>query len=63
VSRLLGNLGVSGATPLLDRFSEPVAATQGGTGDQKPSITGRWLDGLYLTKPVECDDPYRFFGW
>ncbi len=24
---------------------------------------GRWLDGLYLTKPVEWDDPYRFFGW
>jgi hypothetical protein len=27
-----------------------------------PSI-GRWLDGLYLTKPTEWDDPYRFFGW
>jgi hypothetical protein len=25
--------------------------------------TGRWLDGLYLTKPTEWDDPYRFFGW
>jgi hypothetical protein len=24
---------------------------------------GRWLDGLYLTRPVEWDDPYRFFGW
>jgi len=24
---------------------------------------GRWLDGLYLTKPTEWDDPYRFFGW
>jgi hypothetical protein len=25
--------------------------------------TGRWLDGLYLTRPAEWDDPYRFFGW
>jgi beta-galactosidase len=25
--------------------------------------TGRWLDGLYLTRPTEWDDPYRFFGW
>lgn len=24
---------------------------------------GRWLEGLYLTKPAEWDDPYRFFGW
>ena len=24
---------------------------------------GRWLDGLYLTRPTEWDDPYRFFGW
>jgi len=29
VSRLLGNLGVSGSTPLLDRFGEPVGASQG----------------------------------
>jgi len=36
VSRLLGNLGVSGATPLLDRFSEPVAATQGGLATRNP---------------------------
>jgi beta-galactosidase len=27
-----------------------------------PTI-GRWLDGLYLTRPTEWDDPYRFFGW
>ena len=20
-------------------------------------------DGLYLTRPTEWDDPYRFFGW
>jgi len=24
---------------------------------------GRWLEGFYLTKPTEWDDPYRFFGW
>ncbi len=29
---------------------------------QDPSV-GRWLDGLYLTRPTEWDDPYRFFGW
>ena len=29
---------------------------------QDPTI-GRWLDGLYLTRPAEWDDPYRFFGW
>ncbi len=56
VSRLLGNLGVSGSTPLLERFADPVGGSSG------PSV-GRWLDGLYLTKPTEWDDPYRFFGW
>jgi hypothetical protein len=29
VSRLLGNLGVGGATPLLERFGEPVGASKG----------------------------------
>jgi len=24
---------------------------------------GRCLEGLYLTRPTEWDDPYRFFGW
>jgi hypothetical protein len=24
---------------------------------------GRWLAGLYITRPTEWDDPYRFFGW
>jgi beta-galactosidase len=52
VSRLLGNLGVSGSTPLLERFSDPA-----------DGAAGRWLDGLYLTQPTEWDDPYRFFGW
>jgi hypothetical protein len=23
----------------------------------------RWLSGLYLDKPVEEDDPYRYFPW
>jgi len=66
VSRLLGNLGVSGKTPLLERFSEPVTASEGNSVDQQPGAAptvGRWLDGLYLTQPLEWDDPYRFFGW
>ena len=82
VSRLLGNLGVSGSTPLLERFSDPVGASKGPSvvknGDfstgklwladvrlepiQDPTV-GRWLDGLYLNRPTEWDDPYRFFGW
>ncbi len=53
VSRLLGNMGVSGKTPLLARFSAPVM-------DSGP---GRWLQGFYLDKPQEWDDPYRFFRW
>jgi beta-galactosidase len=51
VSRLLGNLGVSGTTPLLERFGKP------------DPTASRWLDGLYITRPTEWDDPYRFFGW
>jgi beta-galactosidase len=54
VSRLLANLGVSGSTPLLERFASPV------TND---SSNSRWLEGLYLTRPTEWDDPYRFFRW
>ena len=54
VSRLLGNLGVHGSTPILARFSSPL-------GDDKPDA--RWLDGLYLDRPEEWDDPYRFFRW
>ena len=53
VSRLLGNLGVAGDNPLLPRFSKPVT----------DSAAGRWVAGLYLTRPTEWDDPYRFFGW
>jgi len=49
LTRLLGNMGASGiSNPLLSRFSTP---------------RGRWLTGLYLDKPVEMDDPYRFFCW
>jgi len=54
LARLLGNMGVAGATPLLGRFHEPLAA---GSTDK------RWLDGLYLDQPEEWDDPYRFFRW
>jgi hypothetical protein len=28
-----------------------------------PPWQGRWLTGMYLDKPVEMDDPYRFFNW
>jgi hypothetical protein len=54
VTRLAANMGAAGATPLLARFSSPVA---GSTAEQ------RWLDGFYLDVPEEWDDPYRFFRW
>ena len=53
VARLLGNLGIRGETPLLSRFSSAV----------KEWEPGRWLQGLYLDRPEEWDDPYRFFRW
>ncbi|MDP6778385.1 MAG: hypothetical protein QGI83_16640, partial [Candidatus Latescibacteria bacterium] len=53
-SRLLGNLGAAGSTPLLSRFAQAVTP-------DKPK--GRWLEGLYLDEPEEWDDPYRFFRW
>lgn len=53
VSRLLANLGVAGATPLLERFQQPPEA------DEPP----RWTQGFYLDQPEEWDDPYRFFRW
>ena len=52
-ARLMANMGVSGSTPLLPRFSNPIGAKA-----QK-----RWLEGLYLDTPEEWDDPYRFFRW
>jgi hypothetical protein len=54
VARVLSNLGASGSTPLLARFSSPVTGA-------KPEK--RWLEGLYLDQPEEWDDPYRFFRW
>src|SRR5439155_20525732 len=50
LSRLLGNMGVGGSTPVLARFHAPVNVA----GDEK-----RWLEGLYLDTPEEWDDPYR----
>jgi beta-galactosidase len=52
VARLLANLGVAGATPLLERVSRPVTAGE-----------TRWLEGLYVDTPEEWDDPYRAFRW
>ena len=54
VTRLLGNMGVQGSTPVLAHFSSPVDAKK---------AEKRWLDGLYLDRPEEWDDPYRFFRW
>jgi len=54
VSRILANLGVTGSTPLLDRFHRPVL---------EPAQEKRWSHGLYLDQPQEWDDPYRFFRW
>ncbi len=54
VTRLLANMGASGATPLLDRFSRPLL---------EASPEKRWSTGLYLDTPAEWDDPYRFFRW
>ncbi|UCG47821.1 MAG: hypothetical protein JSU94_20380 [Phycisphaerales bacterium] len=54
LSRLLGNMGASGSTPVLERFGRPVEAAK---------VEKRWLDGLYLDEPQEWDDPYRFFRW
>ena len=54
VTRVLANIGVRGSTPVLSRFRKPVTAARQET---------RWLDGLYLDRPEEWDDPYRFFRW
>jgi hypothetical protein len=54
VTRLLGHMGVQGSTPVLSRFSSPVAVEK---------AEKRWLDGLYLDQPEEWDLPYRFFRW
>jgi len=54
VTRLLANLGVASATPILAGANTPVDPAK----SEK-----RWLDGLYLDQPEEWDDPYRFFRW
>ncbi len=55
VTRVLGNLGVESATPVLARFSSPV--------DVAGKTDKRWLDGLYLDQPIDLDNPYRAFRW
>jgi hypothetical protein len=62
VSRLLANLGVSGSTPLLERFGEPVGGSKGPSVARNGDFSANG-NGLYLTRPTEWDDPYRFFGW
>jgi hypothetical protein len=54
LARLLANQGIAGSTPILERFHAPLEPTK---------KEQRWLDGLYLDKPEEWDDPYRFFRW
>ncbi len=54
LTRLLGNMGVEGVTPVLARFNSPVDAAK---------AEKRFLTGLYLDQPEEWDDPYRFFRW
>jgi hypothetical protein len=61
VNRLLSNMGVSGATPVLARFSTVAPASVPAGTPALPEK--RWLDGLYLDAPEEMDDPYRFFRW
>ena len=57
VARLLANMGLRGTSPLISRFSRPV------TEHRYNKTSERWLHGFYLEKPVEMDDPYRFFRW
>jgi hypothetical protein len=54
LTRLLANLDVTTASPLLARFNTPVDAARS---------ERRWLNGFYLDQPEEWDDPYRFFRW
>jgi len=42
---------------LLERFGRPSRGSLLGSKEE------RWLVGLYLTRPTEWDDPYRFFRW
>jgi hypothetical protein len=54
VTRILGNMSVDMPTPLLERFSSPVATILG---------EKRWRTGFYLDQAEEFDDPYRYFQW
>ena len=54
LSRLMGNMGAESATPMLQRFNQPM---------KDVNLEKRWLDGFYLDTPEEWDDPYRFFRW
>jgi len=54
VTRILCNLGVATASPILARFNAPVDGAR---------AEKRWLVGFYLDQPEEWDDPYRFFRW
>ncbi len=54
VARLLAGMGINSPTPLLARFSNPLVSGK---------LETRWLEGLYLDRPEEWDDPYRFFRW
>jgi hypothetical protein len=63
VTRLLANLGVSGSTPLLQRFGSPEATAGAKAANAGSGTPGRWTEGLYLITPTEWDDPYRFFRW
>ena len=54
LTRLTANMGAAAATPLLARFSRPVAAN---------ATEQRWRQGFYFDLPEEWDDPYRFFRW
>ncbi|HMC27311.1 MAG TPA: hypothetical protein VKM56_05890, partial [Verrucomicrobiae bacterium] len=54
LTRVLANLRVASASPIVARFHAPVEAA---------NSEKRWLNGLYLDQPEEWDDPYRFFRW
>ncbi len=72
LSRLLANMGVHGATPLLARFGTPAAkdvfapdrpTTMAYAPLIKEGVEARWREGLYLDTPTEGDDPYRYYCW
>ncbi|HUR45773.1 MAG TPA: hypothetical protein VMZ27_07870 [Candidatus Saccharimonadales bacterium] len=54
LTRLLANVGVESASPILDRLTNPMTSFD---------LEKRWRRGLYLDQPEEWDDPYRFFRW